>query len=295
MNERRFEPQHALWLICFSLVSWFIFSGLFMSQKIFDFLYELQADESELSKLFDERELPVIITNPNIKEKKEDPIEKLYRSDQASEAQGKFTKEKGFHWLSEQDRLKLRNLRNSKEQENKEKSQEDTLTVRIIKNIKLLWQRFKKKKEYSELSRIPDSYRFDYKRAFSWDKNGTPLLPAYLYKHYNYIKAMINKIRYHWAPPGGSPWNIYQTGFYRGNYVPGYIQIRIFPPQEIALVFMLDQSGDVIDIKIEKSMGYKSLDESFVEAIRNAQNFGPPPKDFIRLNRAIFPWLFKIY
>ncbi len=292
MDDRTFESQHTLWLISFSLASWLFFSIAFMNQKIFDFLYKIQSNEKKISSLLGKREIAMIVENSDAPEEEEN-IEKVYLSKRTAQAQGKITKQKGFRWLSEQEQLKLKEFKNNQrvDQENRE----DVLMAKIIQETRLLRQSISKKKRYSELSKIPDSYDFDYRQAFSWDRDGTPQMPTYFYRHYDYIKSMIDKIRYHWAPPGGSPRNLYQSRFHNGQYVPGYVRIRLFPPQKVGLVFMLDESGEVLDVRIKKSMGYQALNQSFIEAIRSIQNFGPPPKDFIRINRAVFPWLFKIY
>ena len=294
MNQHESEPQNVLWLISFSLASWLFFSLAFMHQKIFDFIYKLQSNEKYLSSLFNEKEIPMIVENPKTNKKEKENIEKVYRSEKSSRAQGKLTKKKRFRWLSEEDQLKIRKWQQHLNKQ-REAQQEEILTTRIIKETDLLWKHFQKKRRYSELTKIPASYDFDYHRAFSWDRDGIPQIPTYFYKHYDYIKSMINKIRYHWAPPGGSPRNLYQNSFHSSSYVPGYIRIRVFPPQSIALTFMLDQSGEVLDVRIESSMGYQTLNESFIDAIRSVQNFGVPPKDFMRLNRAFFPWIFRLY
>ena len=293
MNHHEFESPNILWLISFSLASWLFISITFMNQKIFDFLYKIQSNEKELSSLFDQKEIAMIVENSDTTKTEKENIERVYRSKNTAQARGKITKKKGFQWLSEQEQLKLKEFKNNQHisHQNKEK----ILTAKIIQETKFLRHNFLKKKRYSALSKIPASYNFDSRQAFSWNKDGTPQIPTYFYQHYDYIKLMIDKIRYHWAPPGGSPRNLYQNRFYNGTYVPGYVRIRIFPPQKIGLIFMLDKSGEVLDVKIKRSRGYHSLDQSFIEAIRSVQNFGPPPKDFIRLNRAIFPWLFKIY
>ena len=295
MNERRLENQHILFLIFFSLVSWFFFSSLLMNQKLFDLFYYFQSEEKVLSKSFDERTIPVIVTNPKkTKEEKSDPSEQLYRSNRNAQAQGRLTKKKGFQWLSEQEKIKIRNSQKIQPKETNEG--EDILTTKLLYEDQLLWNQFKKKKKYHELMRIPDSYDFNYKHAFSWNRDGSPQIPSYHYKHYKYIKAMMNKIRYNWARPGGIPTSIYGDDYHGSYYVPGYIRLRLFPPQEIGIVFMLDKHGEVMDIKVKRSNGYKTLDNSLVEAIRNAQNFGPPPKDFMQsFDRAFFPWIFKIY
>ena len=293
MNQDRLEASNVLWFIFFSFASWLIFTSLFMTQKIFDLFYEFYTYAQETEKSANEKRIPVIVTNPK-EDKKEKPdiLEKLYRSDRAAEARGRLTQKKGFRWLSEQDQLeyKTKYKINSKEY-----NEDEVYIAKIIRKKDALYKFFFGKKKYEPLSKIPDSYRFNYDHAFSWDKQGSPQIPSYHYKHFRYIRSMIEKIRYHWSPPGGFPSPVYTDPYHQSYYVPGYFKVRLFSPHEIAIVFMLDEKGYVIDVKVFKSGGYRSLDNSIVEAITDSQNFGPPPRDMIKLDKAIFPWLFKIY
>ncbi len=292
MNKKYLKSQHQLFFICFTLASWLLFSALFMNQVIFDFLYELQLGETSLSNNFNKRKIPMIITSPNIKKKEsEEKIERVYMSNKSFQAQGKLTKRKGFQWLSEQDQLKLESFQ--KASQIKSQMKDDVLMVKIFKKKSILWK--KHKKRYSRLTQIPASYNFDYKRALSWNRDGTPQIPTYLYKEYKYIKSMGDSIHNYWILPGGSPKNLYQYDYYKNYYVPGYVRIRIFPPQKIALMFMLNELGEVLDVKIQKSLGYQVLNESLIEAIYSIKNFGIPPKSFIKSNRVIFSWLLQLY
>ena len=291
MNENRLEQSNILWFIFFAFVSWAVITSLLMTQKIFDLFYELYTYEPEPEKSVNERKIPVLITNPKKKKEKPDILENLYRSDRDAEARGRITKNKGFRWLSGQDELKY-----GYKIDHKIYDQNDVHIATIINPKNSLYKFFFNKKKYQTPNKIPDSYQFNYDHAFSWNREGLPQIPSYHHKHFRYIRSMMEKIRYHWSPPGGFPTPVYTDRYHKGQYyAPGYLRMRLFPPQEIDIVFMLDKEGYVVDIKVFRSGGYHNLDNSIVEAISNSKNFGPPPKEMLKGNKVIFPWLIKIY
>ncbi len=292
----KLKNEQIIWLSFFMISSWIILSTLLLSQKIMNIWYHYNQDKSDLLSHFQKKEIPMIITNPKDKESI-DLKEKLYRSNRFSEGRGKLTIKKGFKNLSMQDKLKIKDLNQAYLKEGHQQ-EPYSFTSKIIDErsiFKYKQKQHKKRQTKQTLSLIPDSYEFQYEYAFSWTKEGLPQIPSYYFKYYKYFRDMSEKIRDNWVPPGGIPVPTYGNEYHRMQYVPGHVRLRRFPPQEIAISFMVDHSGEVLDIKMMRKSRFKSLNISIVEAISNSKNFGPPPKELLHLNIVIFPWVFRIY
>jgi TonB family protein len=64
-----------------------------------------------------------------------------------------------------------------------------------------------------------------------------------------------------------------------GGYAPGGLRIMAIPPQEVKAYFVINANGDVVKSGILDSGGNRTLDDSCLESIRLAGNFGPVPDD----------------
>lgn len=58
------------------------------------------------------------------------------------------------------------------------------------------------------------------------------------------------------------------------------IKIQKYPNERIESAIILNRKGQVIDARIIKSNGIKSIDESCIEAIKSSKNFGMIPNEF---------------
>ena len=299
MNFIFYSKKQLFLFLLFS--SWLFITILLFYGIIFHIFFAPSFEKIAKDFLKEDKLLPVAIENITSKEEEIDKKNSLYMSNKFHKAQGKLTKDAGFSSLSNQDKL----IKNSNSTQSIHKKREEAKKyLRVLSNEKEnifkvnLWKNFQHKKNPNTKKiltprtylKIPNSYEFKYKNAFSWDANGEPLLPTFHYKNFDYIRAMVNKIRQHWYPPGGSPIPIDYQPRYAGSFT-----YRVIPPQVVGVIFMLDIHGNVLDTTIRESLGYDILNQSIIDAIKNSGNFGKPPSDFLEHNRAFFPFLFKIY
>ena len=298
-NSQGFRLDDLSWLICFYFSAWLLLSWFLISHTIIDTIYKYSSENTSLlDKMSQEREIHMFVENKKQQKESKEEHKEMYMSDKNAEALGQVTKKKGFENLSNTDELNIKQLLQEYAEElEKEKYKQDNekeLTINILdpKTLKIVKKIFKKK---SELTQIPSSYNFNYNQAFNWDKNGPPQVPTFMYKYSQYFRNMGNKIKNNWAPPGGIPISVYDNAYHSAGFAPGHISMQKFPPQAIAITFMIDDIGNVIDIKLMGSNGFKVLDTSLIEAIRDARNFSPPPKELLKNNRLILPWIFRIY
>lgn len=303
------QEEHS-WILYFSFSSWLIISFIFISGIYKDLL--LSADKKfshVLDKALEKEKVIHVLVDQ--KEKNKLPMDETehYLSDQNNEAKGGLTEKKGFQTLSKSRDLKLptihgvksKSLKKNREKQT-EKSHNNQFFAKILHGI--FGSSPKKKSEplnapeiagNSDRFNIPSNYEFKKEYALSWDKNGRPVIPTILLKHFKYFKHMLDEIQGNWAPPGGVPYPIYNGSYGTDVYIPGRSTYQTFPVQDIQIVFSLDEKGNVRDIKIWKSWGFESLDRSCVDAIERSGNFGPPPDDLLDINRVfIMPLTFRI-
>ncbi len=140
-----------------------------------------------------------------------------------------------------------------------------------------------------EMTKIPFNYRFEQDFRFAWDGSRIISLPRKQLAGYYYFKNMIRKIESSFYAPGGG--NI----AYRD--MAGTVIREGILPGEVKVQFLLNELGDVIDVKLVSSQGQKIVESACVEAIRG-QNFGVVPPE-VKENgliygiNFIFPDLFR--
>ncbi|RME87953.1 MAG: energy transducer TonB [Candidatus Hydrogenedentota bacterium] len=291
MIDRDANEDNRRWALFFLFSSWLIFSILFSQNILRETFLKPKTEPKNNSK-----QISVLVENPRDKEEKPDPFENAL-SNQNRKARWLKKEKRQFNVFST-----YRELSFSKRGEKARKVRilagrySDKEAVKVHQKIKKTLEgnggdtNFGKEK----VTRIPDNYRFQYREALSWDRFGYPQIPAIRYKYYEFFKNMLDKIQSNWAPPGGIPSPIYDDDYHRIQPVPGYVRFQTFPPQEIKVAFMLDEKGNVLDVRLISSLGYKSLDASCIEAIRRSRNFGKVPKDLLKNNRVIIPIIFRI-
>lgn len=296
-TETDLEAQS--WLIFFALSSWLAVTLVFITGIYKNLL--ISADKKYPQEK-NEGVLKTVIVDQKTRQEQTNPDKEYFISDKDNMGSGQITETKGFEALSQSRELRFGSPgENSSEEEN---TTEEQKAARVLSNrfiSKILDSKFVKLpenkpavKKFSRSS-LPDNFNFKKEFAFSWDRNGQPVIPTMYYKHFAYFKSMLDKIQSNWAPPGGSPYPIYNDNmFSTQGYVPGRSTYQTFPNQEILIVFTLDEIGDINELKLYKSMGYESLDRSCRDAILRSGNFGAPPQDLMENGVFIMPLTFRI-
>lgn len=241
-----------------------------------------------------QKEIKVLIENPKEKSEKEKK-ELVFLSNQEMKARGQLTKERGFEaltkdeeleWNTEKEQIQQKSIKTFTGRDFEIQLEKITNPLRSIEN--------EIHKSQTHLKKIPTYYQFRDRFALSWNMIGSPRIPTKDFKHFDYFKAMLNKIKNNWAPPGGIPYPVYGDDYHSMSPAPGYTRFSSFPNQDVKIVFMIDDNGNVLDAKIHHSLGYQSLDQSLLDAIYVSRNFGFPPKELIQKGVVIIPIIFRI-
>ena len=280
------DAQEVSFQTFFWAITSFFFSAFLLLSKDFDKLIEkIQAAKADSSQ---DKIIQVLLENKESAQGRKDTVKFL--SDKTSNASGNITREKGFESISSDHVLQMGKVIH-------EKSEKSAQASRLLKNDLGKSAPQKKPRESRPSApelRIPAHYQFRHDFAFTWDYAGRPVIPTVAFEHYSYFRSMINKIQNVWAPPGGDPYPTFGDEYHRMNYAAGYSRYTTFPSQDVNILFMLDINGNVLDVKMVNSLGFKSLDQSCVEAIWSAKNFGPPPTKLLSADKLIIPFTFRI-
>jgi hypothetical protein len=143
----------------------------------------------------------------------------------------------------------------------------------------------------SDFTRIPDKLGFTRENSLFFSNSGSFSFNTKKYPHFRYFKAMMDKIGANWFPPMLA--NSVISGYdpITGTYTPGRLRIMAIPNQEVRLYFVLNRSGEVLDVQIVDSLGTETLDASCVDSIRMSREFGTIPED-IKGEKIIIPCVF---
>lgn len=290
------------WLVFFSAAS-FIIIGLLLWHQVPQniLLNSLQPDKTS-----DSQQLQVLLENEKTEEEKEKK-HMVYLSDQDASARGQLTREKGFEALTRESKLqfakkgkqqnnKIAPEKNTSDENSYKDNRKDSFSVQVFPESQSSTEGAGGTTEWGRANRttIPTDYRFRDRFALSWDRNGNPRIPTKNYKHYRFFRDMLDKIKDHWAPPGGQPYPTFGDSYHQQGYVPGSTRVNTFPSQDVKVVFLLNSQGDVLESRIHHSLGYTSLDMSCLEAIDRSRNFGPPPPELLQDGALIVPMIFRI-
>jgi TonB family protein len=299
--------EESSWVLYFSLSSWLIgsllfFTGIYKSLLLSmdkKFQEEKQYDSKVIHMLIDQKEKTEILKDETIK----------YLSDKETEASGDFTKKKGFENFSESREFKIESSKKKKPADDKavkgiadsEKKNENfqlldnRFTAKIVHTVKKVIKNIIPIQDDAEETTLPQSFDFKKEFVFSWDVTGRPIIPSVYQKHFKYYKEMLDKIQSNWAPPGGTPFPIFDNSIGSSYYIPGRSTYQTFPEQDIRVLFSLDNQGNVIETKLWGSIGYESLDRSCIDAIEKSKNFGPPPGELLNdKDQFVMPLEFRI-
>lgn len=129
-----------------------------------------------------------------------------------------------------------------------------------------------------EMTKIPFNYRFEQDFLFRWDGSKVISLPRKQLAGYHYFKNMLRKIEANFYPPGG--------GNYAYRDMAGTVVREGILPGEVKVQFLLNEMGDVLDVKLVAGQGQKIVENACIESIRG-QNFGIVPPE-VRENGLIF-------
>lgn len=246
------------------------------------------------SRLDRSKEIRVLIENPKEKSEKEKK-ELVFLSNRDMKARGRVTRERGFEALTDFDKLQWEN-KNKPQSNNPVKAYQGTgfqIKLQKITNpIRTIEEEIQKSQPQNR--KIPSYYQFRDRFALSWNMMGAPRIPSKDFKHFDYFRDMLNRIKSNWAPPGGIPYPIFGDDYHSMSAAPGYTRFSSFPNQDVKIIFMIDDKGNVLDAKIHKSLGYESLNQSLLDAVYVSGNFGKPPDELIKNGAVIIPVVFRI-
>ena len=127
------------------------------------------------------------------------------------------------------------------------------------------------------LTRIPSNYRFREDFALRYDGQDLFSIARQELVGYHYFRRMMRQIR------DGFP--LLGNWSYRDPY--GVVINEQVKPQIVAVQFLVDDMGRVMDVKVVSSIGQRVVDEACVNALQH-QNFGPPPPEVLDTYGNIF-------
>ncbi len=142
---------------------------------------------------------------------------------------------------------------------------------------------------------IPDKNDVTRENALFYTNDGRFSFNTVKFKDFKYFRDMKNKIASNWYPPDAANSIVQGYNPLSGEYAPGYTRIMAIPSQEVKMVFVLNREGDIIHIQILDSLGNKSLNASCYDAIRLSKSFGPVPKDQLKGDVLVIPFIFGYY
>ncbi|MCB1142851.1 MAG: energy transducer TonB [Leptospiraceae bacterium] len=210
-------------------------------------------------------------------------------SDEDAAGRGGLTQEKGFHTLSPFYEFILGGAMSSqpadesKTQKENEK-QEEVYEVGIYKSdpvqkaVAKLISSQPPPLSQGQITKIPFNYRFKQDFLFRWDGSRITSIPRKQLAGYHYFKAMLKKIESNFYPPGG--------GNFAYRDMAGLVIREGILPGQVKVSFLLNDAGEVIDVRVDESQGQKIVDQACVESIRG-QNFGIVPPE-VKENGMIF-------
>jgi hypothetical protein len=226
-------------------------------------------------------------------------------SDKDSSAKGFITRKAGNRWLN--NSLDFQVLKGSR---GKGKGEERSVTIRESREKILL-------SDSSEVVAIidrsnstgaeagnhglfdevliPDKNDVTRENAIFYTNDGRFSFNTVKFKNFKYFKNMKDRIASNWFPPLMANAIIHGYNPLTGGYTPGVTRIMAIPSQEVKTVFVLNKEGDIIHIQILDSLGNKPLNESCYDAIRLSKSFGPVPKDLLKGDVLVIPFIFGYY
>ena len=239
----------------------------------------------EKNNLPNEKVYNVLLEQDFKDKQKKDEIKAL--SDEDAAGTGGLTEKQGFHTSSPFYEFMMGALPSSKAPEQKQTKPNDKEVDLYEVGIfhadpmsKILPKPSTNPTQQSpgEMTKIPFNYRFEQDFLFRWDGSKVISLPRKQLAGYHYFKNMLRKIENSFYPPGG--------GNYAYRDMAGTVVREGILPGEVKVQFLLNEIGDVIDVKLMAGQGQKIVENACIESIRG-QNFGVVPPE-VRENGLIF-------
>ncbi len=227
-------------------------------------------------------------------------------SDRDSSAKGYVTKKTGSRWLN--NSLDFRVLRGSKGKgrgqgdssaaaragRDKIMVSDDSEMVAIIERNDSAGRDAGNYGIFDE-TQIPDKNDVSRENALFYSNDGRFSFNTVKFKDFKYFKNMKDRIASNWFPPLMANSMVQGYNPLSGEYAPGYTRIMAIPSQEVKTVFVLNKKGDIIHIQILDSLGNKPLNSSCYDAIRLSKTFGPVPRDLLKGDVLVIPFIFGYY
>lgn len=270
------------------------FSHLFIKNKLF-FLNDPTPQELALQEE-NEKIYNVLVEQKIITDEVKDEIKAL--SDKDSAGAGGITEKEGFHTLTKFRELIFGSVASKANPQSKKASREDPLEVSILSDDPIRNKQESQDQQESkdsnpsvnsQASQIPSNYRFQQDFLFRWDGSRALTLATKELVGYLYFKNMLKQIESSFAPPGG--------GNFAYRDVAGYVVREGIKAGTTKVLFMLNPSGKVVDVKLVSGQGQVMVDNACLDSIRG-QNFGPVPEDVKKKGlifgiQFIFPAFFR--
>lgn len=218
----------------------------------------------------------VLVEQQFINPEKTDEYKAL--SDKDSAGGGGLTKEKGFHTDSPFREFVFGSPNSpssdpSPAEENQAK-EENLFEVGIIKAdpiaIRTLRPAPSAQGQQGQMMKIPFNYRFQQDFQFRWDGNRAMTVPTKELAGFHYFKNMLRQIERAFAPPGG--------GNFAYRDIAGTVVREGIKPGMTKVLFLLNENGKVIDVRLVSSQGQNIVDRACIDSIRG-QNFGKVPDE----------------
>ncbi|TGN19461.1 energy transducer TonB [Leptospira idonii] len=264
------------------LISSLLLGHLITRNMLWKMLGEEQASElasqEEKEKIYD-----ILVEQQFINPEKKDEYKAL--SNQDSAGGGGITEQQGFHTLSPFREFIYGSAASnpSTAQPKAEQSKEDDVyEIGIYKADPKTTQNQEESPNQSasagKMLKIPFNYRFQQDFLFRWDGAKALTVPTKQFAGYYYFKNMLKRIEESFAPPGG--------GNFAYRDIAGTVVREGIKPGMTKVLFMLNDNGQVIDVRLVSSQGQVVVDQSCLDSIRG-QNFGAVP-DEIKAKGLIF-------
>ncbi|WP_411824729.1 energy transducer TonB [Leptospira sp. 'Mane'] len=256
------------------LLSSLILGHLITRNMLWKMLGEETASE-ELTAVEKEKIYDVLVEQQFINPDKKDEYKAL--SNKESAGGGGLTEKQGFHALSNFREFVFGSKASnpSTAQPKAEQTKEDEIfEVGIFKADPKTSQNQEESPNQSQSSgqmmKIPFNYRFQQDFLFRWDGAKALTVPTKELAGYHYFKNMLRQIEQSFAPPGG--------GNFAYRDMAGTVIREGIKPGQTKVLFMLNDAGKVVDVRLVSSQGQVVVDQSCMDSIRG-QNFGIVPEE----------------
>ncbi len=231
-----------------------------------------------------------IIVNIN-QDKKRVISRRTLLSDADSSARGHITDNKGDRWLNNSLEFKLGRGKSGRKGRTSVKQGKEKF---ILSDNSEVVASLHKQVPSSGLAggglsgriAIPDKNSITLKNAIYYSNSGSFSFNTAKFKNFEYFKNMKDLIASNWYPP------VMANAVFRGQ--SGSMRIMAIPSQRVKLYFVMNRSGDILDVKIVDSMGNQPLNSSCLDAVRLSKSFGKVPDD-IKGELVMIPFIFGYF